>query len=118
VAPAEATPAADKITIDDFKKVQLKVAKVLTAERVPKADKLLRMTIDAGEAQPRDLVAGIAQHYTPEEMVGKSIIIVANLQPAKIRGVVSNGMLLAAESDGKVVVLGPQGELPPGSSVR
>jgi methionyl-tRNA synthetase len=118
-APAkEAVEPEPRITFDDFKKVQLKVAKVLTAERVPKADKLLHMTIDVGEPEPRDLVAGIAQHYSPEEMVGRSIIIVANLQPAKIRGIESNGMLLAAEADGQVILLGPQGELPPGASIR
>lgn len=118
--PAEAPPVVEteRITIDDFKKVQLKIAKVLTAERVPKADKLLQMTIDVGESEPRSLVAGIAQHYTPDEIVGRSIVIVANLQPAKIRGIESNGMLLAAEADGKVIVLGPQGDLPPGASVR
>lgn len=113
-----ADTATDRITIDDFKKVQLKVAKVLTAERVPKADKLLHMTIDVGEDEPRNLVAGIAQHYSPDEMVGRTIVVVANLQPAAIRGIESNGMLLAAEADGKVLVLGPQGDLPPGASVR
>ncbi|HEY3413429.1 MAG TPA: methionine--tRNA ligase [Armatimonadota bacterium] len=122
-APAPAVAAPDipdieRITIDDFKKVQLKVAKVLTAERIPKADKLLQMTIDVGEDEPRNLVAGIAQHYTPEEMIGRTIIVVANLQPAKIRGIESNGMLLAAEADGRVILLGPQGDLPPGASVR
>ncbi|HEY3268043.1 MAG TPA: methionine--tRNA ligase [Armatimonadota bacterium] len=117
-ASPAAEPESPRITIDDFRKVELKVARVLTAERVPKADKLLHMTIDVGEPEPRSLVAGVAQHYTPEEMVGKSIIVVANLQPAKIRGVQSNGMLLAAEADGKVILLGPLGDLPPGASVR
>jgi len=76
------------------------------------------MTIDIGEAEPRSLIAGIAEHYKPEELPGKSIIVIANLQPAVIRGVQSQGMLLAAEADGKVILLGPQGDLPPGSSVR
>jgi methionyl-tRNA synthetase len=123
-APIPAEPKApeatlqERITIDDFRKVHLKIARVLSAERIPKADKLLHMTIDAGEPEPRQLVAGIAQHYSPEEMVGKSIVIVANLQPAKIRGIESNGMLLAAEADGRVILLGPQDELPPGASIR
>jgi methionyl-tRNA synthetase len=121
-ASAPASQAAQEpeapITIDDFRKVQLKIAKVLSAERVPKADKLLHLTIDVGEPEPRSLVAGIAQWYAPEELVGRSIVIVANLQPAKIRGVESNGMLLAAEADGRVVLLGPQAELPPGAGIR
>lgn len=121
---SESTPAApaeakeDVITIDDFKKVKLKVARILTAERVPKADKLLHLTVDAGEGEPRELVAGIAAYYTPEELVGKDVVIVANLAPATIRGIRSNGMILAAESDGKVVVLGPMGEVAPGAGIR
>lgn len=117
-AAAPADPGADAITIEDFKKVQLKVARVLTAERVPKADKLLHLTIDAGEPEPRHLVAGVAQSYAPEDLVGRSIIVVANLKPAKIRGVESNGMLLAGEADGRIIVLGPQGDLPPGTPIR
>jgi methionyl-tRNA synthetase len=86
------------ISIDDFKKVELKSAKVLAVEKVEGADKLLKLQIEVGE-EKRQLVAGIAQHYDPEELIGKTIIIVANLQPAKIRGVESQGMLLAV-SDG------------------
>jgi methionyl-tRNA synthetase len=117
-APIPEAPATPVITIDDFKKVTLKVARVLSAERIPKADKLLHLTVDAGEEAPRSLIAGIAQHYAPEDLVGLSVIIVANLLPATIRGVESNGMVLAGEADGKVVLLGPQGELPPGTGVR
>jgi methionyl-tRNA synthetase len=82
------------ITIDDFKKVELKTAKILSAEKVEGADKLLKMQIQLGD-ETRQLVAGIAQHYDPQELAGKTIVIVANLQPAKIRGVESQGMLLA-----------------------
>ncbi len=89
-------PAAQPITIDDFVKVELRAATVLEAERVPKADKLLRLVIDLGETQPRQILAGIAQHYAPEDVVGKKIIVVANLAPRKLRGLESNGMLLAA----------------------
>ena len=93
--PAEA-PVAQIITIDDFARVELRAATVLEAEKVPKADKLLRLVIDVGEPQPRQILAGIAQHYAPEDVVGKKIIVVSNLAPRKLRGLESNGMLLAA----------------------
>jgi methionyl-tRNA synthetase len=87
---------AEKIAIDDFAKVELRAATVLEAERVPKADKLLRLVVDLGEEQPRQILAGIAEHYAPEDVVGRKIIVVANLAPRKLRGLESNGMLLAA----------------------
>jgi len=83
------------ITIEQFKEIKLRVATVIAAEPVPGADKLLRLEIDLGEER-RQLVAGIAQQYRPEELVGKQIVVVANLKPAVIRGVESQGMLLAA----------------------
>jgi methionyl-tRNA synthetase len=89
-------PASQIITIDDFIKVELRAATVLEAEKVPKADKLLRLVVDLGEAQPRQILAGIAEHYSPEDVVGRKIIVVANLAPRKLRGLESNGMLLAA----------------------
>ena len=95
-AAAEIMPLASTITIEDFVKVDLRVATVLEAERVPKADKLLRLVVDAGEGQPRQILAGIAMHYSPEQMIGKKIVVVANLAPRKLRGFESNGMLLAA----------------------
>ncbi len=100
----EQRPEEALITIEEFQKIQLKTAEVLEAERVKGTDKLLRLKIRVG-AEERQLVAGVAQHYTPEEMVGKTIIIVANLKPAKIRGIESQGMLLAAHDDGKIVLL-------------
>jgi methionyl-tRNA synthetase len=104
------------IDVDTFFRAQLRVARVLAAEPVPKADRLLRLTISLGE-ETRQIVAGIAQFYTAAEMVGKSVVVVANLKPAKIRGVESNGMLLAAK-DGKTLrVITVDGEIPAGSSV-
>ncbi|MEW6207867.1 MAG: methionine--tRNA ligase, partial [Acidobacteriota bacterium] len=94
-APAKTTDASH-ITIDDFVKVELRAATVLEAERVPKADKLLRLIIDVGEPEPRQILAGIAEYYAPEDVVGRKIIVVANLAPRKLRGLESNGMLLAA----------------------
>lgn len=104
-----------EISIDDFAKIQLRVAKVLEAEAVPKADKLLKLKIDLGDEQ-RELVSGIAKQYKPEELVGKNVIVVANLKAAKIRGVVSHGMVLAASAgdDLKLVTV----NMPVGSVVR
>jgi methionyl-tRNA synthetase len=93
---AAAPPASETITIDDFVKVELRAATVLEAERVPKADKLLRLQVDLGEEKPRQILAGIAEHYAPEDIIGRKIIVVSNLAPRKLRGLESNGMLLAA----------------------
>jgi methionyl-tRNA synthetase len=101
-APAAAAPAAagsDRISIDDFMKIDLRVAKVLTAEKVPNSRKLVKMTIDVGTEQ-RTLVAGIAEAYEPEQLVGRTIVMVFNLKPAKLMGIESNGMVLAASPDG------------------
>ena len=105
------------LSFDEFKKIELRTAKVVTAERVPGADKLLRLTIDIG-TEVRQIVAGIAQWYPPEELVGRQIVVVVNLAPAKIRGVESNGMLLAANVDGAAILLSPDKEVPPGSTIR
>jgi methionine--tRNA ligase beta chain len=96
---------ADPIAYDDFAKVELRVAKVLEARPHPNADKLLLLQVDLGEDAPRQIVAGIKAHYTPESLVGKKIVIVANLAPATLRGETSSGMLLAATSGEKVVLL-------------
>jgi len=98
-APA-AAPNGEKISIDDFAKVDMRVARVLAAEPVKGAAKLLKLTVDVGEPQPRTLVAGIAEAYTPEQIVGRKVAIVANLQPRKLRGIESNGMIVAASVEG------------------
>ena len=101
-APVE---KVDEITYDDFAKVQLKTAEVVFAERVPKSEKLLRLQVKLG-AEERQLIAGIAKSYTPEEITGKKILIVANLKPAKIFGFESKGMILAVEDEnGKLNVV-------------
>jgi methionyl-tRNA synthetase len=113
---APATPA--EITLDDFAKIELRAAKVLSAERVPKADKLLKLTLDVGGGEPRTVVSGIAGAYAPEDLVGKTVIYLANLKPAKLRGVVSQGMILAA---GDAEVLGLSAldrDVPPGTLIR
>ena len=96
---------AEQFLLDEFAKVEMRVGLVLAAERVKGADKLLQMKIDIGEAEPRNIVAGIAESYTPEEMLGRKVVIVANLQPRKLRGLVSNGMILAASPEGGKPVL-------------
>lgn len=115
-----APPSAPAITIDDFIKVELRAATVLEAEKVPKADKLLRLIVDLGEAQPRQILAGIAQHYAPEEVVGRKIIVVANLAPRKLRGLESNGMLLAASvgEDGRPVLATFGEDVPNGARLK
>jgi len=107
-----------EITIDEFARVQLKTATVLAAEAVPKADKLLKLTVDAGEAEPRTVVAGVARHYAPEELVGRQVVIVANLKPAKLMGVTSQGMVLAAVDGKSLCLVSPSQPTKPGSPVR
>jgi methionyl-tRNA synthetase len=114
------TPAAEtaKIAIDDFAKVELRVAQILVAERVPKADKLLRLEVDLGY-EKRQILAGIAQYYEPEKLIGRKIVIVANLAPRKMRGLESNGMLLAASlPDGAPVLAGFLEEVPLGARLK
>ncbi|HWE29370.1 MAG TPA: methionine--tRNA ligase subunit beta [Polyangia bacterium] len=118
-APATLAASADgRITFDQFGQVDLRVGKVLTAEAVPKAKKLLRLTLDDGSGTPRQIVAGIAEAYAPETLIGKSVIFVANLQPATIRGVESHGMILAAGDDKIFGLSALDREIPPGTKVR
>ena len=118
-AAAPAAPsAAARITIDEFMKVELRVAKVLEAEAVPKSKKLLKLKVDTG-ADQRTIVAGIAEAYQPDQLVGRTIVIVANLQPAKLMGVESNGMVLAASPEGGLPILvAVDPAIPPGARVR
>ncbi len=114
----EQTPAAKaQIVYDDFAKLELKAGTVLACEKVEKADKLLKLEIDLG-TEKRTIVSGIALHYTPEEMVGKQVIVVTNLAPRKMKGIESQGMILTAEdSDGKLQLLKPENPVSPGSNV-
>ena len=115
----EQKPSKSEISIDDFAKVELKVGKVVACEKVPKADKLLCSKIDVGEDSPRTVVSGIAAYYSPEQMIGKRVVVVTNLKPVKLRGILSEGMILCAEgADGKLSVVSPEGEIAPGGEVR
>jgi methionyl-tRNA synthetase len=113
-----APPQATHISIDDFAKVELRVAQILVAERIPKADKLLRLEVDLG-TEKRQILAGIAEHYAPEKLIGRKIVIVANLAPRKMRGLESQGMLLAASLEGGAPVLaGFLEEVPLGARLK
>jgi methionyl-tRNA synthetase len=119
--PVEEAPAAaiHTISIDDFGKVDLRVGPVISAERVKNSDKLLHMKVDIGEPQPRTIVAGIAEAYQPEQMVGRKVVIVANLQPRKLRGIESQGMIVAASvADGKPVLAGFLEDIPVGARLK
>jgi methionyl-tRNA synthetase len=127
-APASAQPAqspanpesaaSETVDIGEFARVKLVVGTVKLAERVPKSKKLVRLEVDLGEASPRQIVAGIGAQYEPEKLVGRQIVVVANLKPATLMGVESRGMLLAASLDGVPFLLSVDGDVPPGTGVR
>jgi len=106
------------ITYDDFKKIDLRVAKILKAERIDGSEKLVKLQIDVGELGERGLVAGIGTVYEPEILVGKQIIIVVNLEPKKLMGYESNGMLLAASDEMGPVLLAPESEVKEGTIIK
>jgi methionyl-tRNA synthetase len=117
--PAAAQPAAPKIAIEDFAKVDMRVGEVVFAEPVKGADKLLHLKVNIGEPEPRTLVAGIAEAYKPEQLLGRKVVIVANLQPRKLRGIESNGMIVAAsEEGGKPVLAGFLEDVPVGARLK
>jgi methionyl-tRNA synthetase len=112
-----AAPEPELLTIDRFFETKLVVGTVREAEPVPKSKKLVRLLVDLGEPELRQLVAGIGERYTAEELVGRQIVVVSNLKPAKLMGVESRGMLLAANVDGAPFLLSPDAEVPPGTRV-
>jgi len=109
---------SETITIKEFQRMDIRVGRVLKAERVPETKKLIVLEIDIGEEKPRRMVAGIAEYYKAEELVGKNLVVLANLEPKKIRGIISNGMILAADVNGRPYILTVEDEVPPGSPVR
>jgi len=119
----EATPAAfatlkESIVYEDFAKLDLRNGKIIAAEKVEKADKLLKLTVDLG-FETRTIVSGIAQHFSPEAIIGKQVTVVANLLPRKMRGIESNGMILMAEDlQGKLHFIHPEVEVAPGSAIN
>jgi methionyl-tRNA synthetase len=118
-APPAVEAPAEKIPIEDFAKIDMRVGEVLSAERVKGSDKLLLLKVNIGEHEPRTLVAGIAEAYAPEQLLGRKVVIVANLQPRKLRGVTSNGMIVAASVEGgKPVLAGFHEEIPAGARLK
>lgn len=121
IAPAPAgTPESDgRIGIEEFQRVQLRTARIIAAERVPKSNKLMKLRVDIG-AEERQVVAGIAAQYEPEALVGRNVVVVTNLKPAKLMGVESNGMVLAATvgEAGEPSLLEVAPNVPPGSRVK
>ena len=114
----EPKPTTAEITIEDFAKVQLRVGRVLEAEPLEGSDKLLKLTVVIDQEQ-RQIVAGIRKNYTAEDLIGRQVVVVANLKPAKLRGTESQGMLLAAvDADGGAILLQPDRETPEGATVR
>ena len=112
-------PPKPNISFDDFAKLDLRVGTIVRAEKVEKADKLLKLSIDIGEPSPRTVISGIAQHFTPEQVTGQQVVLVANLEPRKMRGVESQGMVLMAEdAEGKLRFVQPMEAMPAGSGVR
>ena len=105
------------ITYDDFKKVELKIAKIIEAEEVPGAEKLLKLQIDLG-GEKRQIVAGIKKCYQAKDLIGREIVVVVNLEPRMLMGIESNGMLLAASDDSGPVLLRPDKDVPPGSGIK
>jgi methionyl-tRNA synthetase len=116
-AAAPQPPAEEEISIEDFNKVKLRVARVIAAEKVEKTDKLLKLTLEAA-GEERTVVSGIAQHYQPEELIGKHLIVVANLKPAKLRGIESRGMILAASDENNQLLVVEAPGIKTGSRVK
>ncbi|OGM21697.1 methionine--tRNA ligase subunit beta [Candidatus Woesebacteria bacterium RIFCSPHIGHO2_01_FULL_38_9] len=105
------------VTIEDFQKLDIRIAKVVKVEEIVGADKLLKLTLDVGELGERTIAAGIKEFYTSDELIGKLIVYLANLEPKILKGVESQGMLLAADS-GEPVILQPEKDVAPGSKIR
>ncbi len=109
----------EHISIDEFKKVEARIGKVRAAEAVEGSEKLIKLSLDFGDAEPRQILSGIRQWYTPESLVGKQLLFVTNLAPRSMMGLESNGMLMAVDgADGASVFLVPETEVPNGSKVR
>jgi methionine--tRNA ligase beta chain len=116
----------DKITFEDFKKLDIRIGKILSAERIENSDKLLKLQVDfgpsslcsSGQANILQIVSGIAEFYLPETLIGKEFPFVVNLEPRILRGVESQGMIMAATAEDKAVLLQPDREIPPGSIVK
>ena len=106
------------ITFKEFQKMDLRIGKIIKAEKVPTAKKLLRMEVEMGPGETRQVVAGMAEHLKPENLTGKNVIILANLEPKEFMGLESKGMILAADLNGKPILITPEENVPPGTKIR
>ena len=119
VSPAAPPPVpADRLSIEDFRKLQLRIGTIVSAQDHPNADRLLVLTVDIGETSPRQVVAGIRGSYQASALVGKQVVFVANLASAMLRGIESQGMVLAASEGERLVLVSPDQQIRPGSQVR
>lgn len=114
---SQETQEENRISVEEFAKVELRVAEVVAAKRHPNADRLLVLRLSLGKEE-RTVVSGIARWYRPEELLGKKVVLVANLKPAKIRGVESQGMILAASEGDRLALVTVEGDIPPGATVK
>ena len=118
MASVKAVPAKENIQYEDFMKMDIRVGKIIAAEKVAKTKKLMKLTVDTG-IDERTIVSGIAEHYTPEEVIGRQVSVLVNLEPKPLKGIVSQGMILMAENaDGTLSFVSPDKEVKPGSEVR
>ena len=116
--PASPPSAPALASIDDFQKIALRIGIIVAADVHPNADRLLVLKVDVGEAAPRQLVAGIKSAYQPADLIGKHVVVVANLKPAMLRGVESQGMVLAASDGSTLILLSPERPIRPGSTIK
>ena len=107
----------EKLSFEDFQKIELKIGKIVSAEKVEKSDKLLKLEVDFGE-EKRQVISGIAREYLPDDLVGKSFVFVTNLEPRQILGLESQAMILAADVEDKAVLLQPEKDIPAGTKIR
>ncbi len=106
------------ITFKEFQKMDLRIGKVLTAEKVPNTKKLIKMNVDIGQGETRQIIAGMAEHLKPENLIGKSVVVLVNLEPKEFMGLQSRGMILAADLNGRPILITPEEETPPGTKIR
>ena len=114
----QTAPQVPLISIEEFRRLALRVGVITAAQEHPNADRLLILTVDVGDGAPRQVVAGIKGSYEPSALVGKQVVVVTNLKPAALRGVESQGMVLAASDGSSVILISPERSLPPGSTVK
>ena len=107
----------ENVNFEEFKKIHLRIAKIVSAERVEESEKLLKLEVDLGDEE-RQIIAGIGKFYQPEELIGREIVVIINLEPRTLMGIESQGMLLAANNEGEPVLLRPDKEVPAGTKIR